>query len=147
MTDSIHTPQQPKENPKRVQLTQSAAELIVGQRQEDYGPPEKNFQRVADYWSIRLREKLREGETLTPREVAEMLSLLKVARATQSPTEDSFVDNIGYTAIAGELAEIERRAKEDAAYAALALDPEYRQKQAEREEYLRYCRETGGDGK
>lgn len=122
-----HTPEQPYENPKRVQLTQEAARLIVGQRQEDYGPPEVNFQRIADYWSIRLREKLKDGFILTPREVAEMLLLLKVARATQSPTEDSYVDGIGYTAIAGELAEIERLAQKalEDGYTELASDPEY----------------------
>ena len=144
-----HTPERPDENPKRVQLTQEAARLITGQRQEDYGPPEVNFKRVADYWSIRLREKLQDGVTLTPREVAEMLLLLKVARATQSPTEDSYVDGIGYTAIAGELAELERIAemKAEEAYHKLNQTPEQKRIEREREEWIKYCRETGGDGK
>jgi hypothetical protein len=105
MNDSSnHTPERPHENPKRVQLTQTAASLITGQRQEDYGPPVKNFQRIADLWNTHMQT-----EMFTPRKVAELMLLLKMARTINSPTEDSYVDAIGYAAIAGELAELERK--------------------------------------
>lgn len=148
MNDSENnTPQQPHENPKRVQLAQEAERLIMGQRLEDYGTPEKNFSRIARYWSIRLEDKLQEDEEITPREVAELMLLVKVARATQSPTEDSYVDGIGYAAIAGELADLERKRKQEEKYAELAEDPEFLEKKKAREEWIKYCRETGGDGK
>ena len=125
------TPEQPDENPKRVQLTQTASNLITGQRQEDYGTPEKNFTRVANYWSIRLEDKLKDGAKITPREVAELMALLKMARATQSPTEDSFVDGIGYIAIAGELGDLERKYQkvQEDGYTELAKDEERNEEQ------------------
>jgi hypothetical protein len=107
MNDSSnHTPEQPYENPVRVQLTQQAASLITGTRQQDYGPPVENFQRIANLWNDHMQTNI-----FTPRKVAELMLLLKMARTIQSPTEDSYVDAIGYAAIAGEFAELERLAK------------------------------------
>jgi hypothetical protein len=112
-----HTPEQPFENPKRVQLTQTAANLITGQRQEDYGPPIKNFQRIANLWNAHM-----ETNIFTPRKVAELMLLLKMARTINSPTEDSYVDAIGYAAIAGEFAGLDESAdkKAEEAYTYLA---------------------------
>lgn len=104
-----HTPEQPHENPKRVQLTQTAASLITGDRQRDYGPPVKNFQRIANLWNDHM-----ETDIFTPRKVAELMLLLKMARTINSPTEDSYVDAIGYAAIAGELAGLEYLAEQEA---------------------------------
>lgn len=114
-----HTPEQPFENPKRVQLTQTAASLITGQRQEDYGPPVKNFQRIANLWNDHM-----ETNIFTPRKVAELMLLLKMARTINSPTEDSYIDAIGYAAIAGELAGLEADAEKKAeeAYTYLAYE-------------------------
>lgn len=118
-----HTPQQSHENPKRVQLTQQAASLITGQRQEDYGPPIVNFQRIANLWNDHM-----ETDIFTPRKVAELMLLLKIARTINSPTEDSYVDLIGYAAIAGEFAELERLAEKalEDGYEELASDDEYK---------------------
>lgn len=114
-----HTPEQPFENPKRVQLTQTAASLITGQRQEDYGPPVKNFQRIANLWNDHM-----ETNIFTPRKVAELMLLLKMARTINSPTEDSYIDAIGYAAIAGELAglEVDAEKKAEEAYEYLAQE-------------------------
>lgn len=114
-----HTPEQPHENPKRVQLTQTAASLITGQRQEDYGPPVKNFQRIANLWNGHM-----ETDIFTPRKVAELMLLLKMARTINSPTEDSYIDAIGYAAIAGELAGIEINAEKTAEEVYNSLTPE-----------------------
>lgn len=127
-----HTPEQPDENPKRVQLAHTAANLITGQRQEDYGPPVKNFQRIANYWSIRLEDKLKPGEKITPREVAELMALLKTARATQTPTDDSFVDGIGYIAIAGELGDLERAQEKKIEEGYAILSAEHQEESAKR---------------
>lgn len=94
-----------EQKPIKVQILLEAAELIAGQREKDYGTAEVNFKRIADLWSIRLQEIL--SRPLTPREIAELMILLKVARATNSPTRDSYVDIGGYAGIAGELAENE----------------------------------------
>lgn len=65
-----------------------------------------------------------ETTIFTPRKVAELMLLLKMARTINSPTEDSYVDAIGYAAIAGELAGLEYLAaqKEEEGYAALAAE-------------------------
>ena len=92
----------PTEDPTRVKLAHRAADIITGDRQTDYGPPEVNFQRIANLWNAHM-----ETDIFTPRKVAEMMLLLKVARTVNSPTEDSYIDMLGYAAIAGELAERE----------------------------------------
>lgn len=92
--------------PKRVELTDTAARLITGKRQDDYGPPIVNFQRIANLWNAHM-----ETNIFTPRKVAECMLLLKIARTVASPTEDSYVDAIGYAAIAGEFADLEVEAE------------------------------------
>lgn len=134
MNDSSnHTPEQPYENPKRVQLTQTAASLITGDRLQDYGPPVENFQRIANLWNAHMQTTI-----FTPRKVAEMMILLKMARSVNSPTEDTYVDAIGYAAIAGELADLERTLNKRLAE---ALEEVGLQRSAEIEAELR---KTGG---
>lgn len=65
-----------------------------------------------------------ETDIFTPRKVAELMLLLKMARIINSPTEDSYVDAIGYAAIAGELAGIEVDAEKKAEEAYNSLSPE-----------------------
>ena len=93
----------------REKLLAKAASLITGQRQEDYGSPEENFQHIADSWTVHLRQILKRDAKISPRQVAEMMVLLKMARTIKSPTEDSYVDAAGYAGIAGELAEREEQ--------------------------------------
>lgn len=92
------------EDPTRVKLALKAADIITGDRQTDYGPPEVNFQRIANLWNDHMETRM-----FTPRKVAELMLLLKIARTVNSPTEDSYVDLIGYAALAGEMAETEKR--------------------------------------
>lgn len=90
--------------PTRAKITRHAEYLICGDRQEEYGPPEVNFKRIADGWNWWLQSTGRPG-FITPVDVAEMMGLVKVARSAESPTHfDSYVDRCGYAAIAGELA-------------------------------------------
>lgn len=104
------------DEPTRVKLAHKAADIITGDRQTDYGPPEVNFQRIANLWNDHM-----ETTMFTPRKVAELMLLLKIARTVNSPTEDSYVDLIGYAALAGEMAETEKEnGATPAPYAALA---------------------------
>lgn len=95
--------------PERVKILEEAAELLVGQRQEDYGTPEENFKRIAAYWSIRLSDYLKINVELEERIVAEMMALLKIARTANSPTRDTYLDLAGYAGIAAELSSIESK--------------------------------------
>lgn len=85
------------EVPYRTEILATAGKLINGQRQVDYGPPSKNFERVAEFWSTYM------GHRIEAHDVTNMMALLKIARAMQGFTEDTYVDAAGYIGIAGEL--------------------------------------------
>lgn len=95
--------------PTRVDVLNEAATLIVGDRQSDYGTPEENFARIAGYWNIYLSKKYKglDVDPITPREVSDMMMLLKIARLANSPKRDSYVDIGGYSGISAELGELE----------------------------------------
>ena len=85
----------------REQTLKKANECVNGQRQQDYGNPEDNFQCIADLWTTYMGGQA----VFTSMDVAMMMALLKVARiASGTGTDDSFVDLAGYAACAAELA-------------------------------------------
>lgn len=80
----------------------SEASRIVGSREADYGAPEDTFAYIADLWQVYLGA----GQKITPMDVAMMMILLKVARASAGRYKpDTFIDIAGYAACAGELDE------------------------------------------
>ena len=82
---------------------QQADKCVNGQREQDYGTPEQNFQIIADLWGAY------KGISFSAVDVAMMMSLLKIARIRNGGgTGDSFVDLAGYAACGGELAELEK---------------------------------------
>lgn len=83
----------------RADILQKAEQCVCGQREQDYGSPEDNFQTIANLWSAYKNTKF------TAMDVAMMMALLKIARImTGTATEDSFVDLAGYAACGGEIA-------------------------------------------
>ena len=106
LTGVVQPPQNVDNSPERVKVLREAASLITGDRQQDYGPPSVNFQRIADLWNVQAQAVLRDGAKFDPVLVALMLTQLKMARAVQSPKRDTFVDAAGYVGIAAELAEL-----------------------------------------
>ena len=97
---------------KRADILQAAEKCVCGQREQDYGKPEDNFQAIADLWNAYLDHAKWSKEQplkLTAFDVAMLMSLLKVGRiATGTATEDSFVDACGYLACGGEIKSGER---------------------------------------
>lgn len=88
---------------KRPEILDTAKKCVCGQREQDYGSPENNFQIIADLWSAYY------GKKFTALDVAMMMTLLKVARIrTGTATDDSFVDAAGYIACGGEIAEAQK---------------------------------------
>ena len=84
---------------ERATILQKAKECVCGDREEDYGTPENNFQVIANLWNNYLNI-----DYITPLDVAMMMSLLKIARIkTGKYKEDSFIDLAGYAACAGEI--------------------------------------------
>lgn len=80
----------------RAEVLREAERLITGDRNKTYGPPTQNFKNTADLWTVRLKEKLKDGEVFTSDEVADLMILLKVARNMTDPKRDNYVDMAGY---------------------------------------------------
>lgn len=77
--------------------SQRAAELVAGDRQDAYGHPYPNHKRIADFWTVRLRDKLLPGEVIEPHEVAACMRLTKEARLMNTPGHQDSIDDIaGY---------------------------------------------------
>lgn len=82
----------------RAEILDKAKACVVGDREQDYGSPESNFGRVAEFWTTYL------GKEVTPTDVAAMLALLKIARiASGHAKDDNWVDLAGYAACGGEI--------------------------------------------
>ncbi len=81
----------------RASILKEAMEITAKDRNRDYDEPERNFQRIADLFSVYL------GTEIEPHDVAVLMMLTKVARIMTSPTKrDHWVDAAGYAACGGE---------------------------------------------
>ncbi len=76
-----------------------AADLIGGQREDQYGNATESFARIAGLWSAYL------GVPLEGRDVANLMVLMKVSRAKRGFHRDSYVDIAGYAALAERIAQ------------------------------------------
>lgn len=102
-----------------------AVELVNGDRQDMYGHPLPNHERIADFWTVRLGDKLKPGARIEPHEAAAMMRLVKEARLMHTPGhEDSLVDISGYV-------EVERMIHEEQARLAAVADAEIERLHAE----------------
>ena len=73
---------------------------MSGKRHHEYGDKKTNHNNIAKLWSAYL------GIDLNAHDVAILMLLLKIARTKSgNPTEDTYIDMVGYSAIAGELCE------------------------------------------
>lgn len=108
--------------PERVDILNEAAELIVGQRQQDYGTPQDNFERMAKLITIIIEENLRTNTPISARQAADIMIVTKVARTVNSPTRDSYVDIAGYAGIAGELSASPKEEKDQPLFVLQDLD-------------------------
>ena len=85
----------------REELLDEAKRIVSGVRDEAYGTPEDSFSTIADFWRVYLARRglIPAGVFLEPHDVANMMSLLKLARLAADPShEDSYVDLAGYAA-------------------------------------------------
>ena len=91
----------------RKEILETAAACVSGQREEDYGSPEDNFETIAGLWEIHLKAKCISSSAdvcVMAEDVAMMMALLKIARIASGRAKvDSFVDLAGYAACGGEI--------------------------------------------
>ena len=82
----------------RAECLQEAGKIVCNDREDTYGAPEDNFEMIAYFWGNYLKYDL------TSQDVANMMILLKVARAVTGKFKaDNYVDIAGYAACACEM--------------------------------------------
>ena len=81
---------------EREMVLLTARDLITGDRAKAYGNAKDNLQRTATMWGVVL------GIEVTPRQVADCMIALKLARNVNETSFDSYVDVCGYAAIGWE---------------------------------------------
>ena len=90
------------------EILTTAAGIVSGDREKTHGVKETNFNNIATMWNAWLSIRREPSAPLTPHDVAQMLSMMKKARTQSgSHNSDDFVDDAGYTGIAGALADID----------------------------------------
>jgi hypothetical protein len=99
---------------KAKEMLGAAADLVGGQRTEDYGDKYVNHMRIAKLWTMWLSERSSTWATdaedeeadiqITPYDVAMMMLLVKVARLMHSPGhQDCHIDIAGYASVMEEI--------------------------------------------
>lgn len=89
---------------KRSEILEAAKKCVCGEREEQYGSPENNFSAIAALWDDYIFAAKRKEVFITARDVALMMSLLKIAReATGGGKADNWIDLAGYAACGGEI--------------------------------------------
>jgi hypothetical protein len=91
-------------NMTRSEVLSKADSYVNGDREQDYGSPESNFQTIADLWAVYLQGCGVTIDFLEPHDVAAMLALLKIARISSGHAKaDNWIDLAGYAACGGEI--------------------------------------------
>ena len=90
----------------RTDILHAAEKCVCGQREQDYGTPEDNFETIAELWETYLRRACVDeagGVYIDANDVAMMMALLKIARiAAGGGKADSWIDLAGYAACGAE---------------------------------------------
>lgn len=87
---------------KRSEILETAAKCVCGNREQDYGSPESNFEKIAEFWTTYT------GYPFVAKDVAAMLALLKIARISSgNAKDDNWIDLAGYAACGGEIEAME----------------------------------------
>ena len=82
--------------------------LLEGKREHEYGNKKENHENIANLWSAYL------DHNVSAHDVAILMLLLKIARAKfGNPSADTYIDMVGYSAIAGELCDEDSKKHRD----------------------------------
>ena len=79
----------------RKEILQAADQCVNGQREQDYGSPENNFETIAKFWNTYIKASkswVKVLPDLNAKDVAVMMALLKIARiagGTKQPCADN----------------------------------------------------------
>lgn len=82
----------------------TAKELVMKHRQDERGNPENTFAYIAEYWRTYLASNFDVNLPLEDYHAAEMMELLKMARANRTGSNpDNYFDRAGYCSCAFEM--------------------------------------------
>ena len=87
------------------EILQKTEKLVNDSRAKTHGDKIKNHENIARLWSSYLQNKTQLNIILSPEDVAQLMTLLKIARSQAGEHNiDDYIDGVGYQAIAGEIA-------------------------------------------
>lgn len=82
-----------------------------GDRNDSYDHPRKNFRKIAGVWNVLLADKLKDGCSVSERDVALLMIGMKCVRDSHFAKRDNLVDIAGYARTAELLLEPETESK------------------------------------
>ena len=86
-------------------ILKKTEKLVNDSRAKTHGDKVANHENIARLWSSYLQNKTKLMILLTPEDVAQLMTLLKIARSQAGEHNiDDYVDGCGYQAIAGHIA-------------------------------------------
>jgi hypothetical protein len=92
-------------NMNTTEILQKTEKLVNDSRAKTHGDKIKNHENIARLWSSYLQNKTQLNIVLSPEDVAQLMTLLKIARSQAGEHNiDDYIDGVGYQAIAGEIA-------------------------------------------
>ena len=87
------------------EILQKTEKLVNGDRDKTHGNKIINHENIARLWSSYLQNKTQLNIVLSPEDVAQLMTLLKIARSQAGEHNiDDYIDGCGYQAIAGHIA-------------------------------------------
>jgi len=82
-----------------VNILEEAESIIYGDREQTYGKPGVNLERIAGQWALYLQQKFGVEVSLTAEDVCWMMVDLKKCRQMNADKRDNLVDAAGYLAL------------------------------------------------
>jgi len=84
----------------KVSVLEEAQTIVYGDREKTYGHPAKNLKTIASMWTAYMNNMDDGNFSVTAKDVAAMMMLVKVARFANDPSHrDNLVDVCGYAAL------------------------------------------------
>lgn len=95
-------------------ILEEAERIIYGDREQTYGKPGVNLDRIAGQWTLYLQQKFGFEVALTAEDVCWLMVDLKKCRQMNADKRDNLVDAAGYLALIERVAEDRDQAEIDA---------------------------------
>jgi hypothetical protein len=101
MLEAVAKPKKEKLRMKsKVSVLEEAQSIVYGDREKTYGHPAKNLKTIASMWTAYMNNMDDGNFSVTAKDVAAMMMLVKVARFANDPSHrDNLVDVCGYAAL------------------------------------------------